>query len=145
MKITIAGIDFGYHDYDERGDVLYLHVGEPNGPASALETVEGHTVEYDEQGAVVGLESMCGVRWRAAICSSHGLRRIWRRVSSRRRWRRRLVSQTHTQVQSGRESDPGYAAHPRSSWPFHPKAVAYPGPISPGEQSWICVGGSFSW
>jgi uncharacterized protein YuzE len=59
MKITIASIDFDYHDHDERGDVLYLHMGEPNGPpARALETPEGHTVEYDEQGAVVGLELM---------------------------------------------------------------------------------------
>jgi uncharacterized protein YuzE len=62
MTITIAGIDFGYHDYDERGDVLYLHVGVPDGPsAKALETPEGHTVEYDEHGAIVGLELM-GVR-----------------------------------------------------------------------------------
>ena len=60
--ITIAGIDFNYQDYDERGDVLYLHVGEPKeSPAKALETPEGHTVEYDEHGAVVGLELM-GVR-----------------------------------------------------------------------------------
>jgi uncharacterized protein YuzE len=62
MTITIAGIAFDHHDYDERGDVLYLHVGEPEEPpASALETPEGHTVEYDAQGAVVGLELM-GVR-----------------------------------------------------------------------------------
>lgn len=62
MNINIVGIDFDYHDYDERGDVLYLHVGEPNGPpARALETPEGHTVEYDEHGAVIGLELM-GVR-----------------------------------------------------------------------------------
>jgi hypothetical protein len=27
MHITIAGIDFDYRDYDERSDVLYLHVG----------------------------------------------------------------------------------------------------------------------
>jgi len=27
MTITIAGIDFDYRDYDERSDVLYLHVG----------------------------------------------------------------------------------------------------------------------
>ena len=33
MMITITGIDFGYHDYDERGDVMYLHVGEPTQPA----------------------------------------------------------------------------------------------------------------
>ncbi|HYM45923.1 MAG TPA: DUF2283 domain-containing protein [Solirubrobacteraceae bacterium] len=59
MTITIAGIGFDYHDYDERGDVLYLHVGRPDGaPARALETAEGHTVEYDEHGAVVGLELM---------------------------------------------------------------------------------------
>jgi hypothetical protein len=31
MMITIAGTDFAYHDYDERGDVLYLHVGAPGG------------------------------------------------------------------------------------------------------------------
>jgi uncharacterized protein YuzE len=62
MKTTIAGIAFDYHDYDERGDVLFLHVGPPNGPpAKALETPEGHTVEYDERGAIVGLELM-GVR-----------------------------------------------------------------------------------
>lgn len=57
--ITIAGIDFDYHDYDERADVLFLHVGDPSGPpASAFETPEGHTVEYDEHGAVIGLELM---------------------------------------------------------------------------------------
>ncbi len=59
MTITIAGIDFDYRDYDERSDVLYLHVGTPNGPAAkTLETPEGHTVEYDEHGAIVGLELM---------------------------------------------------------------------------------------
>jgi uncharacterized protein YuzE len=59
MMITIAGIDFDYHDYDAHGDLLYLHIGEPNGqPAKALETAEGHTVEYDERGAVIGLELM---------------------------------------------------------------------------------------
>jgi uncharacterized protein YuzE len=59
MKTTIAGIAFDYHDYDERGDVLFLHVGPPNGPpAKAIETPEGHTVEYDEHGAIVGLELM---------------------------------------------------------------------------------------
>jgi uncharacterized protein YuzE len=42
--------------------VLYLHLGPPNGPpAKVLETSEGHTVEYDEHGAIVGLELM-GVR-----------------------------------------------------------------------------------
>lgn len=45
MTITIAGIDFDYHNYDERGDVLYLHVGKPQEPpARALESPEGHTI-----------------------------------------------------------------------------------------------------
>jgi uncharacterized protein YuzE len=62
MTITIASIDFDYHDYDERSDVLYLRLGLPDGaPARALETPEGHTVEYDEHGAIIGLELM-GVR-----------------------------------------------------------------------------------
>jgi uncharacterized protein YuzE len=62
MTITIAGIDFDYRDYDERGDTLYLHVSVPKDPpAKTLETSEGHIVEYDEHGAIVGLELM-GVR-----------------------------------------------------------------------------------
>lgn len=75
MKITVAGITFDYHDYDERGDVLFLHVGEPKQPpASAFETIEGHTIEYDGRGAVVGLELM-GVR--AAIESGRPLQLTW--------------------------------------------------------------------
>lgn len=59
MMITIAGIDFDYHDYDKRGDVLFLHLGPPDvPPAKAVGTPEGHTVEYDEHGAIVGLELM---------------------------------------------------------------------------------------
>jgi len=62
MTITIAGIDFDYRDYDERSDVLYLHVGPPNGAAAkTIETPEGHTVEYDGHDAIIGLELM-GVR-----------------------------------------------------------------------------------
>jgi hypothetical protein len=42
MTITLAGIDFDYHDYDERGDALCLHVGPPEAPpAKALQTPEG--------------------------------------------------------------------------------------------------------
>lgn len=75
MKITIAGIEFDYHDYDERGDVLFLHVGKPKErPAKAFETPEGHTVEYDERGAIVGLELM-GVR--RAVESGGALQLTW--------------------------------------------------------------------
>ncbi len=55
MTLTLAGIAFDHHRYDEDGDVLYLHVGAPVEPASALETPEGHHVEYDDLGNVVGL------------------------------------------------------------------------------------------
>ncbi len=75
MTITIAGIQFDYHDYDERGDVLYLHVGPPaERAARALETSEGHTVEYDEHGAIVGLELM-GVR--GALARDGELQLTW--------------------------------------------------------------------
>lgn len=75
MTITIAGIDFDYHDYDDRGDLLFLHVGEPKEPpARALETPEGHTVEYDEHGAIVGLE-LIGVR--AALERNGELQLTW--------------------------------------------------------------------
>ncbi|MGH2591613.1 MAG: DUF2283 domain-containing protein [Actinomycetota bacterium] len=62
MKLTIAGIEFDHHDYDERGDTLFLHVGPPREPARSIETPEGHTVEYDQDGAVIGLE-LLNVRW----------------------------------------------------------------------------------
>jgi hypothetical protein len=56
MKITIAGIDFDYHDYDERGDVLYLHVGEPKKPAAkAFETPEGIRSNMTSMGRSSGL------------------------------------------------------------------------------------------
>ena len=55
MTITVAGIAFDHHHYDERGDVLYLNVGEPRPAARGLETPEGHAIHYDESGAVIGL------------------------------------------------------------------------------------------
>lgn len=62
MKIMIAGITFDHHHYDERGDVLYLNVGEPRAEASGIETPEGHGIHDDEQGAVIGL-TLLNVRW----------------------------------------------------------------------------------
>jgi uncharacterized protein YuzE len=64
MAITIADIRFEYHDYDERGDTLFLSVKAPVGhpPDRAYETPEGHVVEYDERGAVVSIE-LLNARW----------------------------------------------------------------------------------
>ena len=55
MTITIAGIPFDHHHYDERGDVLYLNVGDPRPSARSLETADGHAIHYDGDGAVIGL------------------------------------------------------------------------------------------
>jgi len=54
MTITIAGTTFDQHEYDDRGDVLYLSVGDPRPPSRTIATPEGHAVDYDESGAVVG-------------------------------------------------------------------------------------------
>lgn len=55
MNITVAGISFDQHEYDERGDVLYLSVGDPREPATTVATPEGHAVDYDTAGAVIGM------------------------------------------------------------------------------------------
>lgn len=63
MSITITGITFDHHRYDERGDVLYLSVdGYEGPPADALTTAEGHNVEYDEAGRVAAM-TLTNVRW----------------------------------------------------------------------------------
>lgn len=55
MSITIAGTAFDQHEYDERGDVLYLSVGSPQTPSKTIATPEGHAVDYDESGTVIGM------------------------------------------------------------------------------------------
>jgi uncharacterized protein YuzE len=64
MIIEVAGTRFDYHDYDRRGDTLFLSVGGPRHqpPRDAFETPEGHVVEYDERGELVAVELM-NVRW----------------------------------------------------------------------------------
>lgn len=64
MSIVIADIEFDYLDYDGRGDTLYLSVGPPRQtpPAAAMETREGHVVEYDASGNPIAME-LLNVRW----------------------------------------------------------------------------------
>jgi uncharacterized protein YuzE len=52
---TIAGISFDQHEYDERGDVLYLSVGPPQTAFKTIATPEGHAIDYDESGAMIGM------------------------------------------------------------------------------------------
>jgi uncharacterized protein YuzE len=63
MSVTVAGIEFAHHHYDPRGDVLYLStVRQSSPPPSSDATEEGHCVEYDERGRVIGL-ILVNVRW----------------------------------------------------------------------------------
>lgn len=55
MTVTIAGTNFDQHEYDERGDVLYLSVGPPREAFRTIATPEGHAVDYDESGTVIGM------------------------------------------------------------------------------------------
>jgi uncharacterized protein YuzE len=55
VTVTIAGTSFDQHEYDERGDVLYLSVGAPREASRTIATPEGHAVDYDESGAVIGM------------------------------------------------------------------------------------------
>lgn len=55
MNVTIAGITFDQHEYDERGDVLYLSAGPPQAATRTVATPEGHALDYDESGAVIGM------------------------------------------------------------------------------------------
>lgn len=52
--LKINDLEFDYASYDKDADVLYLSIGTP-GPATGVETPEGHVVRYDEDGRVVGL------------------------------------------------------------------------------------------
>jgi len=64
MSLTIGDIRFTFHDYDPRGDTLFLGVGPPSpeDPANTADTAEHHFVEYDEAGNVRAIELM-NPRW----------------------------------------------------------------------------------
>jgi uncharacterized protein YuzE len=64
-SLTVAGIDFADHEYDDRGDVLYLSVeGYDAGglPSRAYACPEGHGIEWDEHGRVIAM-TLVNVRW----------------------------------------------------------------------------------
>jgi uncharacterized protein YuzE len=55
MSVTIAGIEFDHHAYDDQGDVLYVSVGEPRVPAETDATPEGHAIDFDANDNVIGM------------------------------------------------------------------------------------------
>ncbi|MGI8728606.1 MAG: DUF2283 domain-containing protein [Solirubrobacteraceae bacterium] len=62
MTITIGDTTFDNATYDDRGDVLYLHVGERRSAPDSLGTPEGHAVRYDDAGEVIGV-TIVNARW----------------------------------------------------------------------------------
>ena len=62
MTVTIGSLTFDRATYDERRDVLYLHVGERQDAAYSDETPEGHVLRFDADGRVIGL-TMINAKW----------------------------------------------------------------------------------
>ncbi len=56
MSLTIAGTEFANHEYDDRGDVLYLDVeGYKGGAAAYYASPEGHGIEFDGAGRPIAM------------------------------------------------------------------------------------------
>ena len=53
--VTVGGIVFDNNLYDARGDVLYLHVGDPNEAVDFDGTAEGDATRYGPDGSLVGI------------------------------------------------------------------------------------------
>jgi uncharacterized protein YuzE len=62
MTVTIGSLTFDRASYDARGDVLYLHVGDPQEAAGSEETPEGHVLRFDADGEVIGL-TIINAKW----------------------------------------------------------------------------------
>ena len=88
VDIRIGPVAFDHADYDAENDVLYLHVGEPQG-AQGEETPEGHVLRF-EPGTqrIVGL-TVLGVK-RSLIATANCASRFRSRQSQRRRPRARI-------------------------------------------------------
>jgi uncharacterized protein YuzE len=62
MTLKIGHLSFNHATYDESGDVLYLHIGEPQAAAESEETPEGHVLRFDANGQIIGL-TIINARW----------------------------------------------------------------------------------
>jgi uncharacterized protein YuzE len=62
MTVTIGSLTFDRASYDARGDVLYLHLGDPQEAAGSEETPEGHVLRFDADGKVIGL-TIINAKW----------------------------------------------------------------------------------
>jgi uncharacterized protein YuzE len=55
MSLTIGSHTFDRVNYDEGGDVLYLHKGDAISDSDWDETPEGHGISFNTDGELVGL------------------------------------------------------------------------------------------
>jgi uncharacterized protein YuzE len=62
MTVTIGNLTFNNASYDARGDVLYLHTGEPQAAADSEATPEGHVLRFNDHGEVIGL-TIINAKW----------------------------------------------------------------------------------
>jgi uncharacterized protein YuzE len=72
VNVRVGSVEFDHADYDAEGDVLYLHVGEPQ-DAEGEETPEGHVLRFAlGTHRIVGL-TLLGTQ---AILDQHGELRV---------------------------------------------------------------------
>lgn len=62
MAVRVGDQEFDNVVYDEDGDVLYLHRGEPVPAAETFATPGGHAVRFDEAGEVIGI-TIVNAKW----------------------------------------------------------------------------------
>ena len=62
VDVRVGAWSFDRAAYDARGDVLYLHRGDPADVVAFDASEEGHGVRYDNQGRAVGL-TIVNARW----------------------------------------------------------------------------------
>jgi uncharacterized protein YuzE len=55
MTVTIGSLTFDHATYDDRGDVLYLHIGERQAAADSEATPEGHVLRFNDRSEIIGL------------------------------------------------------------------------------------------
>lgn len=62
MTVQIGPLTFDHATYDQQGDVLYLHIGEPDAATDSEQTPEGHVLRFDAGGAIIGL-TIINAKW----------------------------------------------------------------------------------
>jgi uncharacterized protein YuzE len=62
MMVQVGQYEFDDVSYDREGDVLYLRRGEQRTVADTFGTPEGHALQLDEQGDIIGM-TIVNAKW----------------------------------------------------------------------------------